>query len=610
MESTAPALRAAEPTRIRRPLRRRILWTTAVPLVLALGFSLLAIQNRLERYLGEQAGADLDSAISAFESRLATGNQDLALWAKIAATTPQVRALLVRGEAGEDLSKIAGITAEEIRRTARISFFQLFDQDGAMIASSSDPAAPPLPQLFAVAAAPSEPQRGNVVAEGSLFQIANESVISDGAVRGSVRCGVYAPTSIDAANFTGVTIALGEAPPADGSGEERGRRIRPIPDLISPRPAAIVFTRSLEAGEALIAGVRSQLLTIGLLTVLLALGLANWLAERITRPLEQLVSASTQLAQGNYETPVRCDTDDELAALATSFDSMRGSLHQQIRLINDLDQMKSDFLGLASHELRTPASILQGCTDLLADNPPPELAPGGSQHELLLALQRASRDLIRVVEQVTDMTLLDRRQITLGLAPLDLGEVVWQAGRRHSEEVARRHLDLDLEIEPGALHVLASKDRISQALDHVVHNAIRFTPDGGRIVLRARADNSEVICEVQDTGIGIPPEVQERIFDPLFEGKPLNHHRSGTLEFGSSGLGMGLAICQRIVKAHRGRIEVESSPGRGSTFRIGLPRLVRFEARLLETASHDLRSAPRDSASEADIATDSARRAA
>lgn len=581
-----------------------------MPLVLALGFSLLAIQNRLERYLGEQAGAELDAAISAFESRLTAGSQDLALWAEIAATTPQVRAILTRDQAEDDISKVAGITAEEIRRTAHISFFQLFDRDGALIASSSDPDLPPLPQLFSVAAAPSDPQRGTVVAEGSLFQIANQSVITDGVVRGSVRCGAYAPTSIDAADFTGVTIALVQAPTA----EDRGGRTRPIPELISSQPAAIVFTRSLEAGEALIAGVRSQLLTIGLLTVLLALGLANWLAERITRPLEQLVSASTQLAQGNYETPVRCDTHDELAALATSFDSMRGSLHQQIRLMNDLDQMKSDFLGLASHELRTPASILQGCTDLLADNPPAEMAPGGSQHELLLALQRASRDLIRVVEQVTDMTLLDRRQITLGLVPLDLGEVVWQTGRRHSEEMGRRRLHLDLEIEPGALHVLASKDRISQALDHVVHNAIRFTPDGGRIVLRARADHAEVICEVQDTGIGIPSEVQERIFDPLFEGKPLNHHRSGTLEFGSSGLGMGLAICQRIVKAHRGRIEVESSPGRGSTFRIGLPRLVRFEARLLETASHDLRSAARDSSSDAatevDIATDSARRAA
>lgn len=156
---------------------------------------------------------------------------------------------------------------------------------------------------------------------------------------------------------------------------------------------------------------------------------------------------------------------------------------------------------------------------------------------------------------------------------LELTELARAVAIRREGDIRGRGLVLSLELCRDSCPVLGDPERLSQALDQLLSNAIRFTPDGGTVILRTRPRAHEVCFEVEDTGIGMPLDVQQRIFDPLYEGKSHLEHRSGTLEFNSSGMGLGLAICRRVVAAHRGHIEVESAPGQGSLFRLSLPRL-------------------------------------
>jgi cell cycle sensor histidine kinase DivJ len=137
--------------------------------------------------------------------------------------------------------------------------------------------------------------------------------------------------------------------------------------------------------------------------------------------------------------------------------------------------------------------------------------------------------------------------------------------------VTQRDQQLSIGVEPGLVHPRIDRGYLSQAILNLAMNAVRFTPDGGSIWLGAQRVGNAVEVEVSDTGIGIAEEDQERIFSKLVELKDVNLHSSGTAEFNSSGLGLGLSIARGIVEAHGGMIQVESRVGEGSIFLIRLP---------------------------------------
>ena len=137
-----------------------------------------------------------------------------------------------------------------------------------------------------------------------------------------------------------------------------------------------------------------------------------------------------------------------------------------------------------------------------------------------------------------------------------------------------RRLAIEQRIGDGLGTASVDGQRLMHAIANLVRNAIRFTPDGGSIEVRARAERAEFVIEVEDSGIGIAPEQQQRLFSRAFAVRDvMHHHSSNTLEFRSGGLGLGLAIARGIVEAHDGTISVESEPANGSRFTIRIPRL-------------------------------------
>jgi signal transduction histidine kinase len=229
------------------------------------------------------------------------------------------------------------------------------------------------------------------------------------------------------------------------------------------------------------------------------------------------------------------------------------------------------FIEVVSHELRTPLTILLGLSRLAAGMPdlPAPL------RDWLERIHQASQRLQRLVEQIVAMLMAGKFQQTLQCERVTLDRLLADAADDVRPFIELRRQTLRLEgVAPdlGSLPLDASK--IRDCLNHLLLNAIKFTPDGGRITLAARRENGDVEIRVRDNGIGIGPEVEPLLFEPFFTGGDTKHHSSGLFEYQRKGLGLGLSVVKAFVEMHGGTIEVRSrqtGPDRGTTFTVTLP---------------------------------------
>ncbi|HYQ96156.1 MAG TPA: HAMP domain-containing sensor histidine kinase, partial [Candidatus Eisenbacteria bacterium] len=348
-----------------------------------------------------------------------------------------------------------------------------------------------------------------------------------------------------------------------------------------------LLLRSLDQETAVVRRVGGDLLAAGAAAAVLALLMGLGVATGVTRPIRRLVQAANEMRVGNYEFPLNVRSRDEMGRLAEDFEAMRAAQRSEIERLGEIDRMKSNFIAIASHEIITPITMIRAYADMMSEGSLGEVTP--TQREGLSAIRRGTATLTRLARDLTDMSLIDRDQLPAKFGPSDLGEILDEVAVQVAPFVTQRDQQLSISVETGLVHPRVDRDYLGQAILNVVMNAVRFTPDGGAIELEAKRIEDGVEVAVTDTGIGIPDEDLERIFSRLVELKDVNLHSSGTVEFNSSGLGLGLSIARGIVEAHGGTIQVESQVGKGSTFRIRLP-FGEDEAPLNETTATDRRS--------------------
>jgi signal transduction histidine kinase len=231
------------------------------------------------------------------------------------------------------------------------------------------------------------------------------------------------------------------------------------------------------------------------------------------------------------------------------------------------NELKSAFIQVAGHEFRTPVTILVGlCKLALRD---PELSESVQDH--LARIDGASARLERLVRQILAMLAAERFDRMLDLELADVAKLLNQAADDIRPFVAlrRQSLEMNLADDLGSLHLDAEKMRDS--LNHLLLNAVKFTPDNGKIDLKARREAGGMIISVSDTGCGIAPECMPRMFEPFFTSLNVSTHSSGHYEYGARGLGLGLSLVKAFTEMHGGQVAVESELGKGSTFSIFLP---------------------------------------
>ncbi len=243
-----------------------------------------------------------------------------------------------------------------------------------------------------------------------------------------------------------------------------------------------------------------------------------------------------------------------------------------------LDKMKTDFIILAGHELRTPLSAIYGYTQILLSMPdiPGSPEEEGSPCHLLHQVMQATRRLNQVVDDILNVFLIEANKLELSLVPVPLYSLIQNVVRNIRNLGPERRLTFEFEGLEALPMIMADAQRLFQALWHVVSNAVKYTPDGGTIRIAGRVVDHTVHLSVRDTGIGIDPAERERIFDRFYVVEDTMLHHSSKTAFKGGGLGLGLSLARGIIEAHKGRIWIESE-GRdevrlpGTTVHILLP---------------------------------------
>ncbi len=297
----------------------------------------------------------------------------------------------------------------------------------------------------------------------------------------------------------------------------------------------------------------------------------------------ELLSALTPLYAYAMEKVVRLQMEARLAYISAELVEAQKKLER-------LDRSKSNFISVAAHELKTPLTLVEGYAAMLREAMP----DSGQQVESLLSgIHLGVQRLRKLVDDMIDVSLIDNNLLALNLQPVQLGHLLSLLERSVREAIRERQQVLEIRNFPGAeIWIYADSERLHQALYNILINAIKYTPDHGRITISGRTLPGFLEVTIRDTGIGISTEDQRLIFEKFEQTGRTNLHSSGSTKFKGGGPGLGLSIARGIIEAHGGTIWVES-PGYdevkcpGSTFHILIPlRIEATDARIARLLGH------------------------
>lgn len=234
-------------------------------------------------------------------------------------------------------------------------------------------------------------------------------------------------------------------------------------------------------------------------------------------------------------------------------------LFQDLSRIKRLETTRQDFISNVSHELRTPLASLKALTDTLQDG---ALEDPPAAKRFLSRIDTEVDALVQMVGELLELSRIESGQVPLNLEPVKPKLLLTQAGERMRAQAERRQVKITVDVPENSPNVQADFPRIERVLVNLLHNAIKFSPPGGEILLRTNLQENSVIFSIHDQGPGIPPADLSRIFERFYK---TDQARS------SGGTGLGLAIAKHLVEAHGGRIWAESTLHQGSTFYFSLP---------------------------------------
>jgi signal transduction histidine kinase len=249
------------------------------------------------------------------------------------------------------------------------------------------------------------------------------------------------------------------------------------------------------------------------------------------------------------------------SALAIQNARLFAEIEQKSRQLEQASQHKSEFLANMSHELRTPLNAVIGFTEVLLERYFGDI--NEKQEDYLRDVLSSGQHLLSLINDILDLSKVEAGRMELELATFDLGPVLEAGLVMVGERASRKGVEVSLEAAPDVGRVEADERKVKQVLFNLLTNAVKFTPEGGTVTVSARQEDGCVEMAVNDTGVGIAPEDQARVFEEFGQARSAAGQSEGT--------GLGLALCKRFVELHGGTIAVASEVGRGSTFTVSLP---------------------------------------
>ncbi|HEY4671422.1 MAG TPA: HAMP domain-containing sensor histidine kinase [Gemmatimonadaceae bacterium] len=354
--------------------------------------------------------------------------------------------------------------------------------------------------------------------------------------------------------------SAGRSAVAEMMSQQRTRPAIAAVDSSLGASAALLRTRTRQrVVDATNETLNAERLVAGSLAIalLVALLIAIWLLRSISGPIHELERGLHAIAEGDLSHQLKVPEDEK-----TEFGRLAASYRTMARKLSELERLRAEFVGVASHELKTPINVIVGYLDLMQEGIYGELSP--QQKGVLETINKQAGTLTRLVKRLLDISRFEASGGKLDLRQVELEKFFRTLESSFSVLASQRDISFRVDHQHLPPYAHWDEDRINEVLGNLLSNAFKFTDRGGKVSLTVAASDGTIVSTVADTGAGIPPNQLPHIFDKFFQAD--NQASAAT-----KGTGLGLAIAKEIVEAHGGHVEVDSTVGKGTTFVITLP---------------------------------------
>jgi signal transduction histidine kinase len=294
---------------------------------------------------------------------------------------------------------------------------------------------------------------------------------------------------------------------------------------------------------------RFFLITGGIVIILSGI-VSVFISNIITSPIKKIMIGAEKMASGNFNEKININSDDELGQLAKTLNYMTEEILKSERL-------KNEFIASVSHELRTPLTSIKGWSIILNSS---ELEDEEELKEGLEIIEQESDRLTFLVEDLLDFSKLSSGKVSIKKDLIDLKDILMNIKKQTLPRALKENIQLNLAIDENLPKIYVDRNRLKQVLLNVLDNSFKFTPGGGNVSVGAHLESGNIVIHIIDTGCGIPKEELPRVKEKFFKGKNANSKN-----------GIGLSICDEIIKLHQGRLEISSVIGEGTQVYIILP---------------------------------------
>ena len=306
-----------------------------------------------------------------------------------------------------------------------------------------------------------------------------------------------------------------------------------------------------------------------LIGFIISIIISLFISKTLLSPIQGMTKAAEAMADGDFSRKISVESEDEIGILAKTFNDMASQIEAMLEELKKAEKLRREFVANVSHELRTPLTSIRSYAETISDN---QELPKDTEEEFLRVIINESDRMTKIVQDLLELSRFDSGNIKLSIEGFSIERSVRDVYAAIALEARKRGHILNLELEWGLPRINGDRARIEQVLMNIITNALKYTPDGGTIeIVSGSSGSKNVFIRIEDTGVGIPPEDLERVFDRFYRVDKARTRESG-------GTGLGLSIAKDIISLHGGNISIDSKQGKGTSVIVTLPVEGPFES--------------------------------